>query len=54
MQTNRLDVCISTSFLTLFICLQYGDNNFEGGDVSRNVLYAPRGRVDLLIVVFSR
>ena len=53
MQANRLDGCSSTSFLTILICLQYSDNDFEGGDVSRDVLYEPGGKFDLLHVVSS-
>ena len=52
MQADRLDGCPSTSFLTLLICLQYRGNDFGGGDVSRDVFHEPRGRVDLLRVVF--
>ena len=29
-------------------------NNIGGGDVSRDVLYEPGGKVDLISVVFSR
>ena len=36
------------------ICLQCSDNDLGRGDVSRDVLYEPRGRVDLLGVVFPR
>ena len=54
MQANRLDGCPFNSFFTLLICLQCSDNDFGGGDVSRDVLYEPGGRTDLLSVVFSR
>ena len=42
------------SFLTILICLQCNDNNFGGGDVSRDVLYEPGGMVGLISVVVSR
>ena len=45
MQTNKLNGCPSKSFLTLFICLQCHDNDFEEGDLSRGVLYEPGGTV---------
>ena len=54
MEANKLDGCPSNSFLTLLICLQCSDNDFGGGDVSRDVLYDPGGKVDLISVVFSR
>ena len=54
MQANKLDGCPSYSFSTLFICLQCSNNDFEGGYVLRDVLHEPRGRADLLSVVFSR
>ena len=38
----------------MLICLQCSDNNLGGGDVSRNVLYEPEGKVGLINVVFSR
>ena len=47
-----IDGCPSSSFLTLPICLQCSGNDFGGGDVSRDVLYEPVGRVDLISVVF--
>ena len=53
MQANKLNGFPSNSFLTLLICLQYSDNDFGGGDVSRDVLYEPGGRVDLTSIVFS-
>ena len=53
MQVNKLDGCPSHSLLSLLICLQCSDNGF-GGDVSRDVLYEPGGKVDLISVVFSR
>ena len=43
-----------TRFLTLLICVQYSDNDFGGGDVSRDVLYEPEGRVELISAFFSR
>ena len=54
MEANELDGWPSNSFLTLLICLQCSNNDFGGGDVSRNVLYEPGGKVDLISVVFSR
>ena len=54
MQANKLDGCPSNLFLTLVICLQCSDNEFEGGDASGNVLYEPGGKVDLIFIVFSR
>ena len=54
MEDNKLDSRPSNSFLTLLICLQRSDNGFGGGDVSRDVLYDPGGKVDLIRVVFSR
>ena len=39
MQANRLDGCPETLFLTLLIC--FSENDFEGGDVSRDISYAP-------------
>ena len=54
MQANELDGWPSNSFLTLLICLQCSDNDFGGGDVSRDVLYEPGGRVNLISIVFSR
>ena len=54
MQANKLDGWPSNSFLTLLICLQCRDNDFGGGDVSRDVFYEPGDKVDLIRVVFSR
>ena len=54
MQVNKLDGCPSNLFLTLLICLQCSDNDFWGGDVSRDVLYEPGDRIDFLSAVFSR
>ena len=54
MQPNKLDGCPSNSFLTLLICLQCGDNDFGGGDVSSNVEYEPEDKVDLISIVFSK
>ena len=54
MKANKLDVCPSNSFLTLLICLQCSDNDFGGGDVSRDVLYKPGAKVDLIRAVFLR
>ena len=53
MEANKLHGCPSSLFLTLLICLQCSDNDFGGGDVSRDVLYDPRGKVDLVSVVLS-
>ena len=41
-------------FLALLICLQCSNNDLGGGDVSRDVLYEPVGKVDLISIVFSR
>ena len=54
MEANKLHGCPSNLFLTLLICLQCSDNDIGGGDVSRDVLYEPGGKVDLMSVVFSR
>ena len=54
MRANKLDGCPSNSFLTLLICLQCSDNDIGGGDVSRDALYEPGGKVNLISVVFSR
>ena len=54
MEANKPDGWLSNSFLTLLICLQCNDKDFAGGDVSRDVLYDPGGKVDLINVVFSR
>ena len=54
MEVNKLGGCPSNLFLTLLICLQCSDNDFGGGDVSRDVLYDPGGKVELISVVFSR
>ena len=47
-------VAPSNSFLALLNCLQFSDNDFGGGDVSRDVLYEPGGKVNLISIVFSR
>ena len=54
MQANKLDVWPSNSFLTLLICLQCSDNDFGGGNISRDVLHEPLVKVHLISVVFSR
>ena len=54
MQVNKLDGYSSNSFLILLICLQFSDNDIRGGDVSRDVLDEPGGKVDLISIVFSR
>ena len=54
MRASKLDGYSSSLYLTLLICLQCSDNDIGEGDVSRNVLYEPRGKVDLINVVFSR
>ena len=53
MQANKRHGCSSNSLLTLLICLQCSDNDIGGGDVSRDVLYEPGSKVDLISVVFS-
>ena len=54
MWASKLDGCPSNSFLTLLIYLQCSDNDIEGSDVSRDVLYDPGNSLDLISVVFSR
>ena len=54
MKANKLDGYPSNSFLIFLICLQWSDNNFGGGDASRDVLYEPEGKVDLISVVFFK
>ena len=54
MEINKLDGGPSSSFLTLLIRLQCSDNDFGGGDVSRDVLHKPGAKVDLTSIVFSR
>ena len=55
MQANKRDGCPSNSFLTLLICLHCSDNDFGGGEgISKDVLYEPGVRVDLISGVFSR
>ena len=54
MEVNKLDGWPSNSFLTLLICLKCSDKDFGGGDVSRDVLYEPGGKVDLISAGFSR
>ena len=54
MHANSFDGFPSNSVLTLLICLQCSDNNFGGRDVSKEVLHASRGRIDLLSAVLSR
>ena len=44
-------VAPSNSFLALLNCLQFSDNDFGGGDVSRDVLYEPRDKLSLFKVV---
>ena len=53
-QSYRLDSCSSTLFLNLLIFLLHSDNNIGGWDVSRDVLYEPEGKDDLIRAVFSR
>ena len=54
MRAYNLDGCPSNSFLTLLICLHCSDNKFGGGDVTRDVLYEPGSKVELISVAFSR
>ena len=54
MRVNKLDGSQSSSFLILLICLQFSDNDNGRGDVSRDVMYEPGGKVNLIRVVFSR
>ena len=51
---NKLYGSRTALFLILLICLRFSDKDFWGGDVSRDVLYEPTGRADLLRIVFSR
>ena len=53
MKANKLHVCPFNSLLTLLICLQCCDKDFPG-DISRDVLYDPGVKVDLISIVFSR
>ena len=53
MQSNMFDGYPFALFLTLLICIQCSGNYFGGGDVSRDVSYAPGAKVDLLRVVFQ-
>ena len=50
----KLDGCPSNSFLTLLTCLKCGDNDIGGANMSRDLLYEPGGKVDLISIVFSR
>ena len=52
MEANKRDGWPPNSFLTLLICLECSDSDF--GEGSRDVLYEPGGKVDLISVVFSR
>ena len=55
MPYNQKLACMLTNLiLTLLICFQYSDNDFGRGEVSRDVLYEPGGRADVIRVVFSR
>ena len=55
MQANRLDACLSTSFLTLLLVrLQCSDKNFGGGGVSRDGLSVLGDRVDLIVVAYTK
>ena len=54
LQDNRLDGFPSTSFLTVLICLECCDTNFVGDYVSRDVLFVPGVKVELVPAVFSR
>ena len=53
MRASKLDGCPSNSFLTSLIFLQCSDNDIGGGDASRDVLYEPGGKVDLVSLVFK-
>ena len=50
LRANELNGCPSNSFLTLLTCLQCSDNDFVRRDVSRDVLYEPGAKVDLISV----
>ena len=52
MEANKLDGRPSNSFLILLICLQCSDNDLGRG--SRDVLYEPGGKFNLISVVFLR
>ena len=54
MEASKLDGWPSSWFLALLIYLQCNDNDLGGGDVLRDVLYEPGGKVDLISIVFSR
>ena len=45
--SKTLNGCSSTSILTLLICLQYSNDNFERGDISSDLLYEPEKTSDL-------
>ena len=46
MEANKLGGRPSNLFLTLLICLQCSDNDFGGGDMSRDVLHEPGAWLD--------
>ena len=54
MRANKLDGCSSSSsiHLTLLICLHCSGNDIGEGDISRDILYEPWGKVDQISVVF--
>ena len=52
MRADKLDGCLSNSFLTLMFCLQRSDKDLGGGNVSRDALYEPVGKVDLTRAIF--
>ena len=52
MRANKLDGCPFNLFLTLLISLQCSENDLGRGDVSRDVLWEPWVKVDLIIIVF--
>ena len=54
MEDNKLDGGPSNMFLALLIYFQCSDNDLGGGDVTRDVLYEPGGKFDLISIVFSR
>lgn len=54
MWANKHIGCTSTSFLTLLICLQYNDNDFWGGNVSKDVSFVPDKTSDFSMLISLR
>ena len=53
-QTWWLTIQLVFNFVDFPTVQWRSDNDLGGGDVSRDVLYEPRGKVDLIRVVFSK